>query len=226
MERKKENINESRHPRMSLSGISLAGYVNKENTSYNNNTKEGDSRQKPSGMTALFNEHAFTLIELLVVVLIIGILAAVAVPQYKMAVDKTRLANLRTLVSAVQSAEESVYLATGDYTNDWSILPISFGGQISGNTLSGDGWSLTLSTKTTGGGGNLVEAKNTYVPDVKLMGFFMQNTNNNWRGTVACYALQDNTTTNRLCQNLSGKKTPDNGAGGCGDSNCYVYYLP
>ena len=70
------------------------------------------------------NKQAFTLIELLVVILIIGILAAVAVPQYQKTIIKSRLANMKQIVSVVKTAEEAYYLANGAYTNDWGLLDI------------------------------------------------------------------------------------------------------
>ncbi len=74
----------------------------------------------------LTNKQAFTLIELLVVVLIIGILAAVALPQYQKAVAKSHLAESSTLLSSLAQAEKVYFLANGDYTDNFNDLDIEF----------------------------------------------------------------------------------------------------
>lgn len=58
----------------------------------------------------------FTLIELLVVVLIMGILASVAMPQYFKSVEKSRSAEGIEVLKSIADAQERYYMKTGSYT--------------------------------------------------------------------------------------------------------------
>lgn len=71
------------------------------------------------------SKKGFTLIELLVVVLIIGILSAVALPQYRMAVAKARYAKYMPLLTNIIQAEQRYYMANGQYTGLFENLDIS-----------------------------------------------------------------------------------------------------
>jgi len=68
--------------------------------------------------------RAFTLIELLVVVLIIGILAAIAVPKYQFAVAKSQAVQLQVRVNAIYKAAKIYELTNGTWPNDIRDLDI------------------------------------------------------------------------------------------------------
>ena len=72
---------------------------------------------------------AFTLIELLVVVLIIGILAAIAVPKYQFAVAKSKFSILKDATTALKNAQEIYYLQNGTYANRFDLLDINLPGE-------------------------------------------------------------------------------------------------
>lgn len=73
-------------------------------------------------------KKGFTLIELLVVVVIIGILAAIAVPQYGKAVKKSKMVQLTTLTKSLGEAEKRYFLEWGKFTTNFEELDINIKG--------------------------------------------------------------------------------------------------
>lgn len=84
---------------------------------------------------------AFTLIELLVVVLIIGILAAIALPKYEKAVEKSRAAEAVQILRYMHNQVEMTYLAEGNRNRD--VGPnADFGIELGGGFLCAAGESF------------------------------------------------------------------------------------
>jgi len=71
------------------------------------------------------NNKGFTLMELMVVVLIIAILGAIALPQYRIAVEKTRIVTNITMMKALHDAIIQYYGTKGEYPTSFSKLSVT-----------------------------------------------------------------------------------------------------
>ncbi len=85
------------------------------------------------------NKFGFTLLELLIVVLIIGILAAIALPRYQESVEKSIMQEAMVNLRAIANANERFYMTNGRYANytEISKLDITIPGEINDSSQTG-----------------------------------------------------------------------------------------
>ena len=79
-------------------------------------------RVKQLNKTQNLDSKGFTLIELLVVIIIIGILAAIALPAFLSQANKARFAEAKSFVTTMSRLQQAYYMEKGVFTNDISRL--------------------------------------------------------------------------------------------------------
>ncbi len=102
------------------------------------------------------NTKGFTLIELLIVVVIIGILAAIAIPKFANTKEKAYIASMKSDLRNLVTAEESYFADNVTYATTTANLQYnsSAGVTVTVSGATGTGWSATskhnATTKTCG----------------------------------------------------------------------------
>lgn len=174
------------------------------------------------------NNKGFTLIELLVVVLIIGILAAMAMPQYFKAVERSRMSEAVTLLGNLSQAQQRKYLQINRYTADYRALDVAPKGATGATYYTkgapttganGNGFKIDLSAETGYAAGHVTATRHSSAGNLQykynLDRYYASN-------NVTCNGTDDNG--KALCADFCGIDTPTNSC--CSDGTSSACAAP
>ena len=167
------------------------------------------------------NKKGFTLLELLVVVLIIGILASIALPQYQMAVTKAKVASILPLMRRWKDALQEYKLQHGYYCADVENGDCPDGADLGVNWPSD--WKTVSNVEADSCGDN-IQCTNGYwfcdiINDISLsitcgtndfsINMYLQNNNEDLSDKVTCSS--DVSEGIKVCKALGSKAIRDDG---------------
>jgi len=148
--------------------------------------KEADLEQGLPPKTSSLPVWVVILVIIVLAPFFIGLVAAVALPQYVKAVEKSRAAEALSMMGSIAGSQERHRLTRGVYARGWSSLDIEFNGIVNANDIQTDNFLYKL-------GANSIVAERS--------GRF------NWvltkcyaTGIICCYGGYDNP--NAFCRNL------------------------
>ena len=144
------------------------------------------------------NKKGFTLIEMLVAVLIIGILAAIALPQYRHVVDKTRYAALMDITKAIADANERFYLVNDRYSTNFRELDVD----IKPNSVNGVVTTFDWGNCTFIGQQEIQCTNDTTLKNQFVIQYDFGSGNNINHVFCTAGTLEENSRYDKVCQNV------------------------
>jgi type IV pilus assembly protein PilE len=91
-------------------------------------------------MNRIHRQDGVTLMELMVVMIIVGVLAAVAIPSYRTYVIRSQRADAKDALLALATAQEKHYLQCNSYATDIANATDCAGGDLQSAATSKNGW--------------------------------------------------------------------------------------